>query len=1322
MSTIRLRGLFTLLSLFSCYWASSQQLIHYWNFNNNSTLSTLTTPTLSLVNGAGIIHEAGGISSIDVTGGTGQNFNTNNLNARNGDAAGSHLRFNDPIGGALVFSVPTTGYKEPVVRFATRRSGSGAGLQYWSYTTDGTSYTPFDTLKPIDGNPVLEELNFTGITAANNNPNFKLKAQFAQGSGGNVGNNRFDNFTLDALSIAGQDNTPPRATFTPSDKELNVAISATLSIQFNEAVRRADGSNIDNSNAADLISFRMEDSAGQVVPTVVTFSNNTLNITPNTPLSYGQKYYLALLDGKIADLSGNVISTLSTITFTTLPRQTIFAKGDLAFVAYRMNASNADDEIAFVTFVDVLPGTLIHITDAKYTTNTPAQCSGGITWTAPANECITAGTTISIKTDAPSTNKGSVSGSGFGLSSGGDQVLVYTGTTAQPQYITALSSNGWVAQNTTCNGSLSMIPSGLNDGINALNMQNAPGNISGNSTNAYYNGTQTGSVSQIKTAVFDPANWIVRKGDTLAQTWPDYHFPGPPSVVSAQVINNTSIRLIFNSDLDGTTAGNTANYKNISNLLSAAVTNNGAETDTVLLTYSTPFAPGNNYQLRIEGISNTGGELMVCPFLFSFTYDAEVSFASNFTVTDESADTLQFKLNLKFPSKGSVDLVVLGVPYSTADTSDFVLSSQTVQFDGQSAEYTLSIPIIDDNEAEQQAEYFILALRNPVSYTIKGDTLATIYIKDNDRKAPVPDKSIELLYVGSFDPSENNNSTCEVVAYDAASRKLITSSAITGVVDIIDFSDPTALKVVKSLDINTYGGVTSVAVRNGLIAIASPNAQEHLDGSALFFDIDGNFLNQVTVGALPDMITFTPDGTKVLTANEGQPNSDYSIDPEGSVSIIDLSGGINSLTQNQVHTLYFTSFNKDEAELVSAGVRKTKSTSTLSQDLEPEYIAISSDSKKAWVTLQENNAIAELDLQNNQINSIWPLGTKDFGATGNGFDASDNNNEVLIANWPVKAYYIPDALAAYSVNGTNYIVTANEGDEKEYEGFTERTTVGDKGYLLDTDLFPNASVLKQNFNLGRMRVTNLNGDTNQDGHFEEIYCLGARSFSIWNADSRQLSYDSGDDFELYTSSEPSISALFNADHENNTLKSRSRAKGPEPEGVTIASLSGKTYAFITLERIGGVMVYDITDPQEAKFVDYKNSRSVSAYQGDHGPEGIIFVSSAHTATGKDYIVVANEISGTLSVFEVMNNNEEDEEPSNIGNQPDKVITFNAFPNPSQGNILYFNRKADIEVFNASGRLMYKGNDQLTLSIENYPSGIYLIRTQDGAATRFVIRK
>jgi hypothetical protein len=451
-----------------------------------------------------------------------------------------------------------------------------------------------------------------------------------------------------------------------------------------------------------------------------------------------------------------------------------------------------------------------------------------------------------------------------------------------------------------------------------------------------------------------------------------------------------------------------------------------------------------------------------------------------------------------------------------------------------------------------------------------------------------------------------------------------------------------------------------------------------------------------------------------MTANEGQPNVDYSIDPEGSVSIIDISGGIATLSQSNVTTLLFTAYNTQEATLIASGVRKLKLTSTLSQDFEPEYITISADSQKAWITLQENNAIAEINLTSNTISDIWALGTKDISLPGNGFDVSDNNGQVLIANWPIQAYFIPDAVASYSVAGTTYLVTANEGDEKEYGAFTERVAVGAGAYTLDATNFPNASVLKQNNNLGRFRVTNLNGNTDADAEFETIHCVGTRSFSIFNTTTKQIVFDSGDDFERYTAA--NLPTLFNADHESNTPKGRSRAKGPEPEGVTIAQIATETFAFVSLERVGGVMVYNITNPNNPVFVDYKNSRSTSAYTGDHGPEGITYIAPANSATGKGYILVANEISGTITIYEV------DENTLSSSDFNGALKTFVIFPNPaSNSEIVYFNRMADIEVYDVTGKLILSEKEALTINTSKLVSGIYFVKTSEGITKKLVVK-
>jgi hypothetical protein len=1209
----------------------SQTLLHYWNFNNSASEAALLTPNISLVAGGGIAHVAGGTSLIDFASGTGQNFDLLNENARSGDAAGTHLRFNNPIGGSLVFALPTAGATGVVVKYVTRRSGSGAGTQVVEYTTDGTNYTALKEIT-VTETPTLETLDFSAITAVNNNANFKIKISFSAGAGGAVGNNRFDNFTVDAN--LGVDNLAPTVVFSPINNATMVATNVQPTITFNKDARLVNNTPLDNSNVDALVELRLNNAAGTTVAFDATVANRVITISPSAALQNGQQYYVALKANVVEGANDVAIIEAQSSAFTSITTQTVFAAGDWLPVAYRMNATETDDEVGFLTLVDILPGTLVNLTDAKYTDNAQPQCPNGIVWTAPAAG-VAAGTVITIKTDGLTANIGTVAGSGFGLSSGGDQVIVYTGSAAAPSYITAFSSNAWVAASTVCNGSLSKLPAGLEDGISSINLSIAPGNVAGNTVNAYYNGTQAGTTAQLKAAILNPANWMGVGGSTPPQTWPEYDFSGKPAVVSAKVLNQTSIQVIFNRDLDAASATDIANFTGVAGLSSVVRTNNGALPDTLTLVYGTAFAQGGSYTLTINNVKDAGGHAMASPFVFNFSYNTTIAFADKFLSVSEAAGFVSIKLKLENPATGSVDVVLKAAPWSNTDASDITYASTTLNFTGSSnAEQTITIPVNND-AVEEMDEYFVLSLENIKGLALSGKQYLTVYIKDDDRKAPVATEEIKLKYVSGFKPNTVSGSTTEIVVHDAATQRLFMTSAIQDRLDIASFANPAAITLIKSVDMKPYGGITSVAVKNGVVAVASPNANEQLDGSVVFFNTNGDFIKQVTVGALPDMITFTPDGNKILTANEGQPSVDYSVDPEGSVSIIDISGGIASVNQSKVTTVYFTQFNAVEAQLIAAGVRKTKSTSTLSQDLEPEYITISADSKKAWVSLQENNAIAEIDLTTNQLSNGWPLGKKDFNVFGNGFDASDNSGVVHISNYPVKSFYMPDGLANYTANGKTYIVSANEGDEKEYGNFVERVAVNNASVVLDPVKFPNAAVLKEDHNLGRLRISNLSGDTDGDGDYDELVMVGARSFSIWDAESRTQVYDSKDDFEMFTYHHPVFSAYFNADNEGgNVFKSRSRAKGPEPEGVTVASINGQVYAFVGLERIGGIMVYNVTDPANVKLVDYKNNRSANLATSDLGPEGIIYISPNQSPDGKAYITIANELSGNISVYEI----------------------------------------------------------------------------------------
>ncbi|HEY9597205.1 MAG TPA: choice-of-anchor I family protein, partial [Cyanophyceae cyanobacterium] len=383
-----------------------------------------------------------------------------------------------------------------------------------------------------------------------------------------------------------------------------------------------------------------------------------------------------------------------------------------------------------------------------------------------------------------------------------------------------------------------------------------------------------------------------------------------------------------------------------------------------------------------------------------------------------------------------------------------------------------------------------------------------------------------------------------------------------------------------------------------------------------------------------------------LVANEGEPSGDYRVDPEGSVSIIDLN------TWN-VTTAGFNGVN------LSGPVRIFGPNASVAQDLEPEYITVSEDSKRAWVTLQENNALGILDLTTGMFTDVVGLGFKDLSLPGNGLDASDRDNAINIANYPnLFGMYQPDEIRSYTVGGKTYLVTANEGDSRQYtytdENGNEQASLDEEAKVrdlkLDPTAFPNAAALQRNPVLGRLEVTNTLGDTDGDGDFDKLYAFGGRSFSIRD-ELGNLVFDSGDQFEQIIAK--LLPKDFNSNNtENNSFDNRSDNKGPEPEGVTLAQLDGRTYAFIGLERVGGIMTYDITNPFKPSFVNYVNNRDFSVLfnvneegepdptlkqllaVGDLGPEGLLFISAKDSPTSKPLVVVNHEVSGTTTIYEV----------------------------------------------------------------------------------------
>ncbi|MGO1833954.1 MAG: choice-of-anchor I family protein [Actinomycetaceae bacterium] len=541
------------------------------------------------------------------------------------------------------------------------------------------------------------------------------------------------------------------------------------------------------------------------------------------------------------------------------------------------------------------------------------------------------------------------------------------------------------------------------------------------------------------------------------------------------------------------------------------------------------------------------------------------------------------------------------------------------------------------------------------------------------------DAAIGLQPIGTFESGVFDESASEIVVFHAATQRTFVVNAQAGDVQVLDTSDPTAptaVQLVSAVGAELPDGTTvpegaevnSVAVREdglGVMAVAHPDKVS--DGFVVFFDAESlAVLGAVQVGALPDSIAISPDGVYAATADEGEPADDFSVDPEGSISVVTLPDAVAAATQDDVRAVTFEAFDEGDAELPE-GVRivgpqvpntNDRPERRIAQNLEPEYVTISGST--AYVSIQEANAIAQVDLETATLTALNPLGYADHSQPGHGIDPSDRDPRDA-PTFDVRTIdglygiYMPDGLDVYTAaDGSDYVVSANEGDAREWGDYLDSVRVKDledEGHgPVCADAF--SEEMLSDANLGRLNVSIEDGFDEEAGCYTELYAGGSRSFSIWDAEGNQV-FDSGEDFERIT--HEAAPDFFNSNHSESNLEGRSDDKGPEPEGVAVGQVGENTYAFIALERVSGIMVYDITDPADSTFVTYVNNRDFSismedaddpdavlSQAGDLGPESIEFVPADVSPTGSAMIIVGNEVSGTTTFFSV---DEIDDEPA-----------------------------------------------------------------------------
>lgn len=508
------------------------------------------------------------------------------------------------------------------------------------------------------------------------------------------------------------------------------------------------------------------------------------------------------------------------------------------------------------------------------------------------------------------------------------------------------------------------------------------------------------------------------------------------------------------------------------------------------------------------------------------------------------------------------------------------------------------------------------------------------------------------------------DTTAEPSSFKRIDLSGLTTTALTNPTTNTNLTVSARFNVATDVNGNgfTAGGVQSLDVSNNLLAIAVQATPKTDNGVIAFYSLSINgtptFLKKVTVGSLPDGVAFSPDGKYLVVANEGELSNTFmtdGIDPLGSISIIAINNGVPADTAT---TLDFADFNvggSRRSEL-PAGVRIGRPGASVAQDIEPEYVSISADSKTAYVTLQENNAVAVVDLTTGRISKIFALGFKDYGSRNKiapsdryaGTSSNAYNNPTAPAT--LKNYanlygvYLPDGIATYTVNGKTYFLTANEGDDRgDFLTGTSADTARFSAIVsnLDPVAFPAdvVNTIKTDQELGRLTLlakdANGNyGDTNGDGKYDRVYVLGGRSFSIWSADTGEQVFDSGDDIEriVYNNAADDTNnalTLLKADQ----LLGRLDNKGPEPESVVVGQVGSDTYAFIGLERASGILMYNITNPLKPSFVQYMRNTTTLA-DGDISPEGMKFIPASQSPTGVPLLVVGHEVTGSVAVYQI----------------------------------------------------------------------------------------
>ncbi|UPJ51762.1 choice-of-anchor I family protein [Bradyrhizobium sp. 200] len=875
--------------------------------------------------------------------------------------------------------------------------------------------------------------------------------------------------------------------------------------------------------------------------------------------------------------------------------------GSIAFIAFN---ADGNDGFAFIVIDPIAAGTIIRFSDNEW--NGLAIGSGGafntgeggLTWTNGESE-LAAGTIVEfLNTSSAGTrsaNIGTISGGTIALGNSDESIYAFVGTSesAPATFLTAVTNtNGGF--NSAASGSLA--GTGLTAGSTALVLPRTDG-----ADVAAYDPTLGGLYFASRAAALaafnSTTNFVAQSGSgdqNADETTPDAPFLTDPQSPIAGVTFT----------IQSGTPPQTVAFA----------------TGSVPVSHAESNAGTTAFSFTVERTGGTTGDVN-----FSGQLTSAAANAADFN----GAAAVPFAFNGTIPAGQASVTVTIQINGDTTVEPDenFTLTLQTVSNSDAAVSTSLGAQATANGTIQND------------DAAAPGNVIGGITILDEapslqgDAVTPTATNEIQLVRLGNYVPAAGTNA--EVVSFDPTTDRAYVLNTIGNTIDIVAIDASGAVSLVSSIDLTVldgFNGANSVAIKNGILAVAYASEVPGANGFVALFDANGALINTVEVGAGPDQVVFTADGLKLLVANEGEPGTialpgggSQLINPEGSVSIIDLSGG--GANAAVASTISFDGLDGFEAVLKQAGVALLTG-QTASADIEPEYITVSPDGTRAYVTLQEVNAVAVIDLTDPAATkplAILPLGGVDRSLAGNAFDGIDRGG-INIQNADVVGLLQPDAIASFAVGGETYFVTANEGDA--------RVELDDESNLADVALdptaYPNAAALQNNTTgLGRLRVRSDLGDTDGDGDIDQVFAYGGRGISIFkqNADGTITKVrETGGEFEAIIARD--FAARFNIDTAEGggggATDNRSDNKGPEPEGVDIGVIDGRTYAFVGLERVGGVMVYDVTDPANATYVGYQPPL---AGEGN-APEVTRFISAADSPTGTALVLTANEGNST----------------------------------------------------------------------------------------------